>query len=120
MSPDDSGRLHTLLQRSGARRPCLVGKRIGDASNILFSNGAYDPWSGGGVLSNLSASLHAIIVPSGAHHIDLMFTDPADPPDVTQVRAREMAIIAQWIRQRQPTSEQRGEVAHQLVGETSS
>ena len=76
----------------------LGGKRIADASNIVFSNGLQDPWHGGGVLRNLSASLLAIVIPNGAHHIDLMFSDPADPPDVTAAREREMGVILGWIK----------------------
>ena len=87
-----------VVPRESWARVGLGGKRIADASNILFSNGAYDPWSGGGVLSDLSPSLVAVGVPSGAHHIDLMFSDPADPPDVTAAREREMGVILGWIK----------------------
>ena len=41
------------------------GKRIESASNIVFSNGLLDPWSGGGVLHNISDSLVAVIIPEG-------------------------------------------------------
>jgi lysosomal Pro-X carboxypeptidase len=41
------------------------GKRIESASNIVFSNGLLDPWSGGGVLHNISDSLVAVIIPKG-------------------------------------------------------
>jgi lysosomal Pro-X carboxypeptidase len=75
----------------------LGGKRIADASNIIFSNGAYDPWSPGGVHTKLNPSIHPILIPSGAHHIDLMFSDPADPPDVTNVRQTELKIIKGWL-----------------------
>ncbi|KAG2497771.1 hypothetical protein HYH03_004043 [Edaphochlamys debaryana] len=67
------------------------------ASNIAFSNGLYDPWSAYGVLSNVSASVVALIIPEGAHHLDLMYSHPADPPSVRAVRAAEMRLVADWI-----------------------
>ena len=39
-------------------RVMLGGKRIDQASNILFSNGEYDPWHNGGILANLSDTVH--------------------------------------------------------------
>ena len=47
------------------------GKNISSSSNIVFSNGLLDPWSTGGITKSLSDSLVAIIIPEGAHHIDL-------------------------------------------------
>ena len=77
----------------------LGGKRITGTSNIVFSNGLLDPWHGGGVLTNLSDSLLAILLPSGAHHIDLMFSDPEDKhyPDIGWARDFERAQIARWV-----------------------
>ena len=69
------------------------------ASNIVFSNGQYDPWRSGGVLTNLSSSLLALDVEHGAHHLDLFFSNPADPPSVQAVRAAELSAIEGWIRQ---------------------
>ena len=65
------------------------------ASNIVFSNGQLDPWSSGGVLSNesLPSSVIALLIPMGAHHLDLMFEDPADPPDVKQARGEEPCVF---------------------------
>ena len=40
----------------------LGGKRISGASNIVFSNGLYDPWHGGGILTNLSDTLLAVVL----------------------------------------------------------
>ena len=65
----------------------------------MFSNGLLDPWHGGGVLQNISDTLLAVLIPNGAHHIDLMFTSPEDKnyPDVLWARAFEREQIQKWI-----------------------
>lgn len=73
------------------------GLHISAASNIVFSNGLLDPWSSGGVLRNLSTSAVALILPNGAHHLDLMFPTPADPPDAVAARRTEELHIRKWI-----------------------
>jgi lysosomal Pro-X carboxypeptidase len=80
-------------------RQGLGGKRIEDSSNIVFSNGLLDPWHGGGILSNISESLIAVQIPNGAHHIDLMFSNPLDTPDIKAARATELAEIRKWVVQ---------------------
>ena len=49
------------------------------------------------MLHNLSSTVTAVIIPDGAHHLDLMFSHPLDPPTVKQARAIERASIQQWI-----------------------
>merc|ERR1711920_287275 len=73
---------------------------LAGASNIVFSNGLYDPWSSGGVLKNVSNSAIAVIIPEGAHHMDLMFSDPRDPESVKTVRKVELLNIQRWIEQK--------------------
>ena len=68
--------------------------------NIVFSNGRFDPWGAGGVLHNVSASLTAVLIPNGAHHVDLMFSDPADTLDIVAAREEELRIIRRWIAQK--------------------
>ena len=75
------------------------GRRIETGSNIVFSNGGYDPWSSGGVLRSLSSSLVAVNIPEGAHHLDLMFSNEEDPPSVLEARRLQEKHIRKWIKQ---------------------
>ncbi|NXI68716.1 PCP carboxypeptidase, partial [Anseranas semipalmata] len=73
------------------------GKNISSHSNIIFSNGGLDPWSAGGVTQNISDSLVAIMIPDGAHHLDLRSRNPSDPKSVQQARVLEVHYMKQWI-----------------------
>lgn len=73
------------------------GKNITTSSNIIFSNGLLDPWSTGGVTKTLSDSIVAIIIPEGAHHIDLRASNPNDPASVVKAREIERQFIQKWI-----------------------
>ncbi|KAI9915573.1 hypothetical protein PsorP6_008529 [Peronosclerospora sorghi] len=51
------------------------------ASNIVFSNGLLDPWSSAGVLhAPKDAKVTIVKIEEGAHHLDLFFSHPMDPP----------------------------------------
>ena len=63
-----------------------------------YSNGLLDPWSSGGVMHTVSPSLPAIIIPNGAHHVDLRFSNPADTSDIRAAREQELTIIRQWLK----------------------
>ena len=80
--------------------------------NIIWSNGALDPWSGQGVyppgggpagpaVQNISAdgSQVALVLDLGAHHLDLMFTDARNPPCFYAAREVEERMIGAWIRE---------------------
>ncbi|CAA6657656.1 unnamed protein product [Spirodela intermedia] len=66
-------------------------------SNIIFSNGLLDPWSGGSVLQNISGSIVALVTELGAHHIDLRSSTEEDPEWLTSQRASEVNLIRGWI-----------------------
>lgn len=70
---------------------------LAQASNIVFSNGALDPWSSGGVMINLTSSVTAVVIAEGGHHTDLFFSHPADPPSVVAARRAEMELVKGWI-----------------------
>ncbi|KOC67366.1 Lysosomal Pro-X carboxypeptidase [Habropoda laboriosa] len=74
-------------------------KDLSTATNIVFSNGLVDPWSSGGVLQNLSSSAIAIIIPEGAHHLDLRSSEPNDPYSVILARKFHRYFIKQWIKE---------------------
>lgn len=77
------------------------GRSLAGSSNIVFSNGLLDPWSSGGVLPGSlppgADSLAAVTIPNGAHHLDLMFSDPSDDDDVKAARKLELDHIRKWI-----------------------
>ncbi|KAL0374826.1 UNVERIFIED_CONTAM: Lysosomal Pro-X carboxypeptidase [Sesamum radiatum] len=81
----------------GAHNIYRVLKRFG--SNIIFFNGLRDPWSGGGVLKDISKSLVAIVAKEGAHHVDLRFSTGEDPKWLEEVRKKEVGIISKWLSQ---------------------
>ena len=79
------------------------GSRLDDGrfSKIVFTNGYLDPWSGGGVLANISTvhDVLAYVLPNGAHHLDLMWSHENDPPDAVEARAFIAAAVRRWVGQ---------------------
>ncbi|XP_028135352.1 lysosomal Pro-X carboxypeptidase [Diabrotica virgifera virgifera] len=75
------------------------GKDIEAASNIVFSNGLLDPWSGGGVLRNINDRVRSIIIPDGAHHYDLRGKNDLDTEDVKYARNFHVRKIKEWLRE---------------------
>uniref|UniRef100_A0A915CJB7 Uncharacterized protein n=1 Tax=Parascaris univalens TaxID=6257 RepID=A0A915CJB7_PARUN len=69
------------------------------SSNIIFSNGYLDPWSGGGwsLKPKVVGSLVSIIIEDGAHHYDLRGSHPRDTDAVKEARRLERIYIGKWI-----------------------
>jgi hypothetical protein len=51
----------------------MGGLDVRAGSNIVWSNGGYDPWHVAGVLESASETNVAVWIPEGAHHVDTMF-----------------------------------------------
>ena len=49
------------------------------------------------MLRNLSDSVVAVLIPEGAHHLDLMFSNPLDPPSVIAARDTQRAHMRAWV-----------------------
>ncbi|XP_027352833.1 lysosomal Pro-X carboxypeptidase-like [Abrus precatorius] len=90
-------RPHWITTEFGGHSIERVLKR--STSNIIFFNGLRDPWSGGGVLKNISKTIVAIVAKEGAHHVDLRYSTKEDPKWLKDVRKQEVQIIASWISQ---------------------
>jgi lysosomal Pro-X carboxypeptidase len=69
-------------------------------TNIVFSNGQLDPWSVFGVLEDVSDTVVAVIIPDGAHHLDLMYSRPDDSNELRAARQTIMRHVLQWIEGR--------------------
>ncbi|KAL0461883.1 UNVERIFIED_CONTAM: Lysosomal Pro-X carboxypeptidase [Sesamum latifolium] len=66
-------------------------------SNIIFSNGLLDPWSGGSVLEDISETIVALVTEKGAHHLDLRPATAEDPDWLVEQRAAEVKLIQGWL-----------------------
>lgn len=93
------------LDYFGGRDPA---RDFAASSNIFFSNGQYDPWHAGGILTNSTANNIAFVMAEAAHHLDLRAPNPADPPAVTTARLMETVHIRKVVDAYQnPSSAQR-------------
>lgn len=88
---------------------------ISEYSNIVFSNGDMDPWSGGSVLFNISDSMVAINIKDGAHHYDLLHSHPEDLPSVLEARRKEKFYVKRWIRKWQEKLRKMKQVYNGLI-----
>lgn len=65
-------------------------------------------------MRNISDSVKAVLIPEGAHHLDLRAQNPADPPSVRGARRVHRQAIRRWVKQHwswlaedQPSAEDR-------------
>ena len=84
------------------------GRRLRALSNVVWSNGALDPWSRLGVnrdtdfLGALDSrrGLEAVRLPNGAHHLDFFWSRDDDDDDTRRARSRESALVRRWIEEK--------------------
>ena len=79
-----------------------------EVTNIVWSQGEYDPWRGGGVQESLGDSLIAFVIPESAHHLDLFFSDPNDTEELVAARRREVNEIRRWIEEKKNLRNENG------------
>lgn len=72
---------------------------LSQSSHIIFANGNYDPWSVFGLLTSLSDTLVAVPIDKAAHHVDLMFSTPQDPPSLRKARRQMVGLLKTWVPQ---------------------
>ncbi|XP_075435176.1 dipeptidyl peptidase 2 [Ascaphus truei] len=75
------------------------GTDLKTGSNIIFSNGALDPWANCGVKNNLSSTLIGINILGAAQQLDLRSHNPVDSEAVRNARNLEADIIFRWVKQ---------------------
>ncbi|XP_047127027.1 lysosomal Pro-X carboxypeptidase isoform X1 [Hydra vulgaris] len=75
------------------------GFNLNGASNIVFSNGKLDPWSGYGVLKSQSPTIKVVMIDDGAHHLDLRKSNSLDPQSVIDARNIHKSNIHSWINE---------------------
>ncbi|KAF5194731.1 Lysosomal pro-x carboxypeptidase, partial [Thalictrum thalictroides] len=88
-------RPHWIVNEFGGHDIKRVLKKFG--SNIIFSNGLRDPYSGGGVLQNISNTLVAIKAAKGSHCLDIQYSSKDDPIWLTKMRASIIKIMKDWL-----------------------
>jgi lysosomal Pro-X carboxypeptidase len=55
-------------------------------------------YSSGGIFNAVNELVEVILIIDGAHHLDLMPSNPADPPTVKIARDFHKERIRRWIR----------------------
>lgn len=56
-----------------------------------------DPWSGGGLLKSQNEKITVVLIPEGAHHIDLRADNKNDPASVKETRKFYIRTFRTWL-----------------------
>ncbi|KAK6056853.1 hypothetical protein COOONC_05637 [Cooperia oncophora] len=73
------------------------------ASNIILTQGRYDPWSGGGFKADSPSvsqdrGIYVMEIDGSAHHLDLRTPNTCDPNTVANARFQIVGILDCWIQ----------------------
>ncbi|CAF0829046.1 unnamed protein product, partial [Brachionus calyciflorus] len=66
-------------------------------SNIIFSNGLWDPYWTSGIYEYVNDEIKIILIENAAHHADLLEPNKNDPESLKKARIDEEKIILKWI-----------------------
>jgi len=71
--------------------------KIQNSSRIIFTNGLWDPWRSGGVLTSLSKTLVSFKIPKAGHMYDLAASHSKDLAAVRMVRQKVLSLLQSWL-----------------------
>ncbi|CAO2819568.1 unnamed protein product [Amaranthus hypochondriacus] len=74
------------------------------SSNIIFSNGLQDPYSGVGILDDVSETIIALKTNKGTHCMDLKSLSKKDPKWLKKLRQKELHEFKRWIHKKSGAS----------------
>ncbi|EYC16006.1 hypothetical protein Y032_0035g3090 [Ancylostoma ceylanicum] len=82
--------------------PQLYGLSLSGVSNIILTQGALDPWSGGGYQpgspsANQDQGIYVMEIPGSAHHLDLRTPNTCDPNTIKNARYQIVRILDCWV-----------------------
>ncbi|KAH8046771.1 dipeptidyl-peptidase [Aureococcus anophagefferens] len=100
-APANDSRVDAHCEAKYGVAPAPLDRRLTAAAasprrRTSSSNGAR-PWSAGGVADAAGGATETVRIDLGAHHLDLMFAHPDDPPCVVAARAAELAAVRSWL-----------------------
>ena len=74
---------------------CMSGEPLPLALEELTSYSL--PTRAGGIIHNISDTVVATVIADGAHHLDLMDSNPEDPPSVVAARRSHVRHMQRWL-----------------------
>jgi lysosomal Pro-X carboxypeptidase len=84
---------------NGTHSDSSIQEELRYASNIIFTNGAIDPWSVGGIKGDLdNPNLSTLLIEQAAHCLDLSAPNNRDTESVKAARKMHVQHIEKWLK----------------------